>query len=568
MVRLALHRLPELVRSRAVRRWLAVAALGVALVSCRSPRAANPSQTGAIPIDTVAPEYRADYEAVLDAQRADPAGDGVVEAADRLLDREPPLDLRLAALLAKGQHAHANGDDRAALDLVDQALTEASGGPLPDELRAALERLRAFSLARGGDPELALEALKGLDASGRIETVELRGAQAVAFERKGDPGAATLAYLAWRELLGAEDPAAGYAERKFRALSSSLDEDALRFLAEQAKGDAAATCLRIRAGDPIPEGKPAWIASCAPGPRRIGVLLPRTGRLAALADLHLGALMAGAEVLEREGEVALSFVDAGSTPDAARAAARKLAAEGVDAVVGPVGVPNVEAARAALFGAPLFVPGEPVAGAVGASASLEARAEALVTAARNSGRREVLILIPANAYGRRIADRARASAEGMGLKVLKLIEYPADTTSFKPLLQPVLGKLGTGSAVIIGDAMPRVDLVVRQLQRLGVAVDRPDAPGVLVATTGEGLDHRALGSGLEGVLIAPAAALDPRTADFARVYERREGVPPGDQALLVWRALDAAVHDDRTARRPDLVRVQGGAVVRLEAAGG
>ena len=67
-------------------------------------------------------------------------------------------------------------------------------------------------------------------------------------------------------------------------------------------------------------------------------------------------------------------------------------------------------------------------------------------------------------------------------KSLKFISYPSSTTTFAPILQPHVGALSKGAALVIADALPRTLMVrchrARALLRLqlGTLVDERWAP--------------------------------------------------------------------------------------------
>ena len=112
----------------------------------------------------VDPAFERDWQRVRSASDQDPGGAAVVAAADQLLARDPPTNLRLAAVQAKVGHAYINGADDAAIRMADEMLAslDAAGGarrvlePKEFGMVVQLQRLRALARARGGDPQLAL----------------------------------------------------------------------------------------------------------------------------------------------------------------------------------------------------------------------------------------------------------------------------------------------------------------------------------------------------------------------------------------------------------------------------
>ena len=164
----------------AIRRALAVARVAVVLVgglgpglaACRTPSSptGGPASQGTLDPGRVAPEFEADWEAVRRAQASDPAGAEVAAAADRLLSREPPRNLKLAALQAKADQALRAGDyagaqAHAGAGLAEVVKARQGGGDLEGAeqgLAQQLARVRALAEAQAGDPQQALQWLTAL----------------------------------------------------------------------------------------------------------------------------------------------------------------------------------------------------------------------------------------------------------------------------------------------------------------------------------------------------------------------------------------------------------------------
>ena len=531
--------------------------VGVApALACRSSQATGPGPalTGTLDPGSVAPQFEADWEAVRRAQASDPAGPEVAVAADRLLLREPPRNLRLAALQAKanqalraGDHAGAQRNAAAGLAEVVQARAEAGDLPAAEQgLAQQLARVRALAEAMVGDPQQALQWLAALPGTPDGERL---AAMAIARERAGDRPGAVLAFAQWRTIAADDSPEAALAESRMQALWVGLDPGTLETAARGAAGTPAAACLLNRAGHPPDPKAPAWVSSCRPGAARVGFLLPRSGKFAGLADLQLAAATAAVQVLARGAGKAIEVLwqDAGSTPAEVAKATTALVRAGVDVMVGPVGPGNVEAAvaaAAAAGGKPRFVvPGEASAVVTGVAPSLEARSAALAAQVRALGRSGAVVLAPDNSYGKRAGEAVAKSLSDNGIKVLKRLNYPDDMTSFAKFIAPVLPELRAGVALVVPDRLARLELLLRQLVRSGMTADRGDGKGVAVLSTGEGLSADALGPGHEilgGVWLAPVAWPTPEGDAFAEAYTALEGQPPGDQAWLVWRAVATA----------------------------
>lgn len=526
-------------------RWqrLQPAALALATVfatlGCRGPARGE----GPIAAEQVAPEYRADLNQMLSAHERDPSDPAVAAAADKLLDREPPDPVRAAALWAKAEQAYAVGDDLAAIAFAVDGLAREP----EKKLEQALQDVRAQALVRGGDAEEAGRVLGSLAA--RWDAARIAGARAALAERAADPGDAALAYANWRAVLDADRaPAdAAYALERFLVLSRGMSAQSLEKKAENATHADARVCLLERASVAEGEAAAAWTRACRTVPARVGVLLPRSGKLSALADSQLAALSVAVELLSDKRGAQVLFEDSGrSVPEGFRS----LTARGADVIVGPIGSSAIREADGLAQGVPLYVPQESVAKAIGAGPGLEARVDAIAEAAGGS----VIVLSPDNGYGRRALKGLSASVERRGFKVSKSIVYPSGQTSFAKLLSPVMGAAKGGTPVVILDAVSRADLVVRQLRRLGY-----DTSSGKILTTAEGLTTDALAA-WTGVWIVPAA---PRTdtGEFEARFLETQGRAPDDAAILVFRALAAAWSGSRTAPNAVVYQVEDGGLV-------
>lgn len=562
---------------RALRVGIGIVSLGLTQsVACKAtPRAsasATPVGATALAPERVDPEYRDDLRAVEQAQKADPAGSAVVTAADRLLARNPPTNLRLAAVHAKVGHAYLNGDDGIALRWSGEALAMMGGaGAAMDSAEAALvrdiERLRAILLARSGEPVEALRALEAAERSNSISSRDLWAGRALAHTRASASIDAAFAFAMWRAEVADGGPEARYAEEQIAELLAGAEPAALLAYAEAHPNTEGASCLEVRAGQ-AKTREPHWIGACKARPLRIGVLLPRSGRLAALADAQLAAAVAAVGVLsEANPAVEVFWQDSGSTSKTAKMGAEALLERGVSVVVGPVGAGNVAAAERVLAGeAAVVVPGEGRGKALGIAPRLEDRILALVEHAVQSGATSLVVLAPAHSYGVRATAAARRAGSSLGFAI-ETATYKDATTSFAPLIRPFVPSLRKGAALLVLDRVARMELLLRQLAREGFSADGAVANTreLMVLTTAEALSLAQLGRGHEllgGVWMAPVAWPDPTTQAFVDAYTSHEGEAPGDQALLVFRALARAWRGG--AGEPfsaTVVRVQGGRIV-------
>lgn len=549
------------------------------LISCQTRAGQG---TGSLVDPTEVPDdLRDEWQALESAKQEDRSSEAIDAAADALLEQKPPPALVASALQAKAERQYMLGNDAEAIAFADDALATlaaagANGGKASKsqrELVGTTQRVLALALTRGGDPARALEQLDALASWDGMDALELRGARAVALDRKGETAAALAAYVSWRELLPADSPDAGYAEERIAALVGALDRATIEKLAAAAPGPDAADCLRATLGIDPGDQAPAWVSACRPLPARIGILLPRTGKLSALADAQLAAAVAAVTVLGRQRPVSVLWRDSGSTPDTARVGADRLVADGAEVIIGPVGASNVRAALGAVGDGRFVLPGEGTAGAVGIAPTLEQRTVALIDRALADGATSVILLVPDNGYGSRV-KKAGQSLEPSKAKLLKVVSYPENTTSFSPILQPVHDSLRKGAAIVVGDALPRTELIVRQLRRdqFRVAGGKVDKEGtaVMVLATGEGLAPDAIGAkheSLDGVVLAPVAHPNAASRAFEDEYFAQQRTRPDDQALLVWRALEAAWSGASATLEPkaELVRIQGSNLVSVQA---
>jgi ABC-type branched-subunit amino acid transport system substrate-binding protein len=546
--------------------------LGLVLggASCRPGRTRPPAH-GARDLDTRPsdPSWSAAWDRLQGAHDADPGGTEARAVADELLAGDPPLSVRLFALRVRAEHAYLHRDDALAQASAEEGLDLGRDSAASEpQVLIDLARIRARALARGGDPTAALAALEEplVRAQGGLPPAEALGMRAVALDRKGDGPAAVAAFAAWREALADGQGTALWVEQRLALLSDALPPEALAAVVAAMAPSPARACLQARLGEPVPEGVPAWVASCGAASGGIGILLPRTGAFAAFADEQLAASLAAIEVLATDRAPTLVWRDSGSTVKTAEAAARALVDEGARVIVGPIGPKNVKAVATEVGGrAQVIVPGEGTSKAAGVAPSLESRVKALVDAARERGCDRLVVLAPENSYGERAVAAVQGKASSFGGDVV-VRTYAPDTTSFQPVVNPVMTALHGNAALLVPDTLARAEMVIRQLARAGRMPAREGVPGLVVLTTAEGLAPATLAAGrdvLEGVWVAPAAARGPEAAEFEAAFTRLQGEPPGDQGLLVFYALQQAItgQPGPGAGRTTVTRVQGGLLV-------
>jgi ABC-type branched-subunit amino acid transport system substrate-binding protein len=512
----------------------------------------------------VDPAFAEPWEALQSAVAADPGSVATVEAADRLLAAGPPFELRLWGVHAKANATYLAGDDDGAVRMVDQVLAAAARESAPDAI-SALNLLLCRALVRSGDPARGLVVLDSpaLEREGVVTADEALALRAIGLDRAGRPEA-LVAFVKWRAAITVDDAAGAFALRRAKALGSAMGSRATAKAAE-GEGGATAACLRGLSGAAIGELDPPWLAQCQAAPPKIGILLPRTGPMAVLADTHLAAATAALEVIgSRPGSRDVVWQDAGADASSAADGAAALVAAGVNVIVGPVGPAAVRAAKARVGGsARIVVPGEPVGDVTGAAPTLERRVAALVGVAVDRGATEVIVLAPESSYGKRAQAAAAAALADAKRPKPRAVSYPAESTSFAPVTDPFVKSLGPRTAVVIADHVARTELIVRQLTRDGKGPASKGGP--LVLATAEGIADAPTATGqdvLAELIVAPTAATTPRAEPFARAFTAAEGTAPPDQALLVHQALLLAFDGAPPDPMPVvLARVLGGRLV-------
>ncbi len=556
-------------------RWAALAAVMVA-PGCRRGPSSIPTFLGddrrsEVDAASLDPALADAWKRLQAAWKDAPDSDAVPTIADEILEQDPPAVLAREALHAKAGHAYLVGRDVDAAALAQRALLWEPKPAQPTDLERSLTQLRLRALARGGDPQVALRELDDpaiVTLSG-LEPGPLAGVRAVALERDAAYGAALAAYVQWRASVPDDSAAAVYADARIASLGRTLPVTTLQEEAAGLEPGPARRCLEALGGQVRPDAtEPAWVQACAGPPTRVGVLLPRSGPLSAFADAQLAAASVSAVSLSGP-EVSMGFLwrDAGSSKASAARAARTLVDEGATVIVGPIGASNVRAVHDAVGSeVPIVVPGEPAGGALGVAPPLEERIEGLVRLAQANGARQIMVLTPANGYGRR-ALRAIEAAVGKSAKDDLVVQtYPANTTSFQPLITPLLGGLRPGGAILVPDHLSRLESVVRQLIRLDRAPSASGEEGVMVLSTAEGADAQALIDArkiLAEVWVAPTAWTSDDTADFEQAFLDAEGRPPGDQELLVYRAFQRALQSGDAGPPPlTLAHVAPDGVIR------
>jgi ABC-type branched-subunit amino acid transport system substrate-binding protein len=339
----------------------------------------------------------------------------------------------------------------------------------------------------------------------------------------------------------------------------------------------------------------ARLAQPAVDPKQVAVLLPLTGRFAAIgAELRLAIQLAPA------AGTSWLFLDTRGEADAAAAAVGEAIARGAIAILGPVGDREaIAAARAAALGGipiALLAPADgadPASGvfrAVGSPAD-EGRAVARLAAAQ--GFPTVAVLAPRDDVGQEAADAFTAEARRQKLAVTAQGTYDPTGGNLEPDVKAFLnlvparnprlaahlarhGKKGWTtfspdipfSLLYVPDRHDRAALVAAFLPYFGVELrttELPDParlakkhggnlPQIVQLVGGAGWNHPTLpvrgGAAVQGAMIVdvfPGALGADASAAFAAAFQQRSGRAPTaaaaevhDAAALIARARAAA----------------------------
>ena len=471
---------------------------------------------------------------------------------------EDALRVQFLSLVAAGDQAFAGDEDAQAIRSWTAAL-ELLGAQASPALRDSVVARVVVAHARGGGAKAALDLYDELPETLQAGTA-LRFARARALEREGASAPRSLAawFDAWAAAERAEETAGRYYARlRAESLWAGLRgrEGAQRSVLAEVRDEEAKVCASLFTGASLrSDTTAAWVGACIPGLRdtdqkrgRVGVLLPRSGRLAALADPHLATLATAMRLTAPDQrELVLVFEDAGSDPASAAAGARRLVDAGVTVIVGPIGAKQTRAVVEAVEGrARIINPGPPVAGSEGVAPSLEDRVESLVRAGLEEGCNKGWTLLHATGgYGTRgerhfASLTSRPEFAGLGGAKPKVLTYSPSETSFAKLLRGDPAAVSASRCLLVVDTLSRTGAIARQLRRDGLELG---SAGLRVYSTAEGLDARAImGEGaLAGVTVAPVALPRARST-FQESYELAVGKPADDQALLLWSALRRVV---------------------------
>ncbi|MFZ2620128.1 MAG: penicillin-binding protein activator [Alphaproteobacteria bacterium] len=177
-------------------------------------------------------------------------------------------------------------------------------------------------------------------------------------------------------------------------------------------------------------------------PLRIGVILPLSGPHAKVGEGVLNAMQMA--VFAAAGQaISLHPVDSGTTPDSAATAAQTLLESRVDAVVGPLLSPQVDAVKVAFSAHTpvLALSSDPHAASPNVhvfSYRPDQQAQLAAHYAVQHGRRTFAAMVPANPYGYDIYEAFRAAAVAQGATVLAAQFYNPEKADLSEYLEDLL----------------------------------------------------------------------------------------------------------------------------------
>ncbi|MBS3958526.1 MAG: penicillin-binding protein activator [Xanthomonadaceae bacterium] len=423
-------------------------ALGQTELDARALDAAGRHAEAAVAWQTLAAQGRGDADAAWHLYAAEALWRaGQVEAARTELAQSPRRRLR--------------GLDPLRHDLVGAALALAAG-----EVRSALVLLAA-------DPQ-------GLPPALRSDWLDLRARALLA---AGDPLGAASALAERAPLL--EGEARAKALREAGRHLQALPDATLRQGIGRLDGEAAVLPLALRearrrgleierAATPAPVAPPGRPAPAIDGyhpPRRMAVLLPLSGELAAAGRAVRDGLLAGfhGEPRQRPG---LLFLDTAGSAEGARRARDLALAEGVDLLVGPLGREEVAALAAEPMPvAWLALNRMPVAGAGSGSFALAPEDEGAAVAQRllDQGRLRVLVVAEPDETAQRTLAGFRERFGGGGGRVLATAELDPIGGTAAQALATLAPHAATAQALFLVARAPSLRILMPQREAHGLA---------------------------------------------------------------------------------------------------
>ncbi|HEY2900658.1 MAG TPA: penicillin-binding protein activator [Polyangia bacterium] len=515
----------------------------------------------------------------------------------------PSAQIMLARL------ALLRGDPAGAQQLLDPLV----GGAAIDPTTASraryylgLAEARAGHGARARDlltPFLPKQPGEGSDES----LVELRGALAEAATATGE---FPLALELWDGYFhGAKEFERAYARQRAEQIAAQMSGEAawrafdaapVKGLARAVLGARASRYLRAQADPASAEtvdsetararhaiGFEELAQSSGPGdPSRIGVALPLSGRFQPVGEAAMRAVLLATGGLGTVGGGAagsqLVVRDTATDPD--RAARSVVELTRTESVIGMIGSAERKTTAAAVGqatqeGLPLLTLDDQIPGA-GTTAfqlvhSPEARVAELARRALKLGARDIAILGPDSAFGKRMREAFRREVIAGGGRITGEGTYIAGATSFTAAVAAI--KKVPLQAIFVADSADRLELIAPALAvadlwpqpwgkpRPPAEPGKPKVRNVLLLSTANDLSPRLLqnaGRYVQGALLSPgffADGDDPRSRAFVEAYRAAYGQDPHATEAYAYDGVAllraATAHGART--RADLLKALG-----------
>lgn len=290
----------------------------------------------------------------------------------------------------------------------------------------------------------------------------------------------------------------------------------------------------------IPRNAPATAA--APLPVRIGLLVPSSGKNAALGQAMLKSAQLAVFDLGYPG-FELVPRDTGDSPETAARAAREALAAGAQLLIGPLTAPAARAiqpaARAANVNMFTFSTDWTLAGpntyVMGFLPFSQVRRIAAFAA--ESGLRSIAVIAPQNEYGDAVVSAFSSQAPAFGLRQAGTARVPASGGGIGDIIQSLAARSATSpfDAVLIAAAGTRAQEISDALTAAGLGPDR-------IARLGTGLWDDAMTAANGHLDGAAFAAPSPQArATFERKYAGLYGVNPPRLSTLAYDATALAI---------------------------
>ncbi len=466
------------------------------------------------------------------------------------LEKIPSLDPQVAARGKLYQGISLNYLSRHA-DAIS-ALRAAEGSVNRDDAEEYGQWLSALAVAhqKTGRPDVAI---RYFDAWYGIATTAEKAFVAAQVRAIADGLAENAVEPAYRSLENRDGPGAAYLGTRLAAVYTA-----------RGQLDKAAEIREQIAGARQSLGEAPDVDASGEGDRRkLGAILPLSGRKNRLGERSMRGITLGANVFGPEGDerFAVAVRDAVQGAGPSTQAIEQLADENVIAVVGPMDADSVEAAgrRAGQRGIPL-VSLSP-RGSVRTQSSrfvfhvvhsAEARARALARYAVAKKIKDFAILAPSSAYGRAVAGAFADEVDRQGGRVVVRAWYPENATSFGT---PINELKKPWRAIFIPDQARRLSLVAPALAAANFVarpIDEPPSRSgprkIVVLSTAELADDsfvRSTGRYTLGGILAPGFYPDRKDdviGRFVASYQEQFGTTPTALEAYAFDAVAAIGH--------------------------